>query len=221
MINPLVPYTLKGLIWYQGETNVGRAEQYKTLFPAMIKDWRAKWKEELPFYFVQLAPYIYRGGQKEKSQMLRNAQRLALKTPKTGMATTLDIGSLKTVHPPYKKEVGDRLARIALADQYGRDIVPSGPLYKKVEISAGKLVVAFDNVGNGLTTPNPDLSGFEIAGDDKIFLPAKAVIKNDKVIVSNSEISNPVYVRYAWSDESMASLFNEAGLPAATFTSED
>jgi sialate O-acetylesterase len=221
MINPLVPYTLKGVIWYQGESNVGRGEQYKTLFPAMINDWRSKWQKELPFYFVQLAPYLYGGGQKEKSQMLRNAQRLALKAPKTGMAITLDIGSLKTVHPPYKKEVGNRLARIALAKQYGRDIVPSGPLYKKVDVSGNKLIIGFDNVGDGLTTPENDLSGFEIAGDDKNYLPAIAEIKNDKVIVSNPKIAKPVYVRYAWSDGSMASLFNKNGLPAATFTSED
>ncbi len=221
MINPLVPYTLKGVIWYQGETNVGRAEQYKSLFPAMIKDWRNRWKSDFPFNFVQLAPFDYGGDQSEKSQMLRNAQRLALKTTNTDMAITLDIGSLQTIHPPYKKEVGDRLARIALADQYGRDMVSTGPLFKKAQASGNKLIVEFDNVGNGLTSPDSKLSGFEIAGEDKDFLPATAVIKDNKVVVSNPEISKPVYVRYAWSDGSTASLFNTAGLPAATFTSED
>jgi len=221
MINPLVPYTLKGVIWYQGESNVGRAEQYITLFPMMIKDWRTKWRKELPFYFVQLAPYKYSGYQKESSQMLRNAQRLALKTPKTGMVVTLDIGNLKTVHPARKREVGERLARIALVDQYGREMVSSGPLYKDVEVSGDKLIIAFDNVGTGLVTTPHGLTGFEIAGNDKFYLPAIAEIKNDKVVVFNPDIKRPMYVRYAWSDESMASLFNEDGLPAATFTSEE
>lgn len=221
MINPLVPYAIKGAIWYQGETNVGRAEQYKTLFPAMINDWRSKWGTEFPFYFVQLAPNNYGGYQKDKSAELRNAQRLALSTPKTGMAVTLDIGSLTTIHPPNKKAVGDRLARIALADQYGKKIVPSGPLYKKNQISGDKLIVEFDNTGSGLSASDQELKGFEIAGADKVFLPATANIQDNKVVVSNSKISKPVYVRYAWSDTSSATLYNKEGLPAATFTSED
>lgn len=221
MINPLVPYTIKGAIWYQGETNVGRAEQYKTLFPAMIQDWRSKWNYDFPFYFVQLAPNNYGGNQKEKSAALRNAQRLALSTPKTGMATTLDIGSLTTIHPPNKRDVGYRLARIALADEYGQKIAPSGPFYKNNVIDGDKLIIEFDNVGDGLSASDQDLSGFEIAGADKVFLPAIAKIQDDKVVVSNAKITKPVYVRYAWSDTSKASLFNKNGLPAATFTSED
>jgi sialate O-acetylesterase len=221
MINPLVPYTLKGVIWYQGESNVGRGEQYKTLFPALITDWRLKWDKELPFYFVQLAPYLFQDWQKEKSPLIRNAQRLALSIPNTGMATTLDIGSLTTVHPSNKKEVGNRLARLALADQYGKKLVRSGPLYKKNKISGNKLIVEFDNVGTGLSTPEKKLSGFEIAGADKIFLPAEAKIEDNKVTVFNTQIAKPVYVRYAWTDGSMATLFNKEGLPAGTFTSED
>jgi sialate O-acetylesterase len=132
MINPLVPYTIKGIIWYQGESNVGRAEQYKRLFPLMIQDWRSKWGRELPFYFVQIAPFLYSAAdQKEQSQKLRNAQRYALALPETGMVSTLDVGYLKTAHPPYKQEVGNRLARFALANQYGKNIIASGPLYKK------------------------------------------------------------------------------------------
>lgn len=221
MINPLVPFTIKGAIWYQGETNVGRAEQYKTLFPAMIKDWRSKWNYEFPFYFVQLAPNNYGGDQKEKSAALRNAQRLALSTPKTGMAVTLDVGSLTTIHPPNKKEVGHRLAKIALGDTYGRNMTTCGPLYKKCEATEDKLIVEFDNVGDGLSSPERELSGFEIAGDDKVFVPAIAKIKDNKVIVSNENITKPVYVRYAWTDASGATLFNKNGFPAATFTSEE
>jgi len=133
MIQPLAPYTIKGVIWYQGESNVGRAEQYKKLFPLMIEDWRTQWGKELPFYYVQIAPFLYSAAdQKEQSQKLRDAQRYALKLPKTGMVTTLDIGYLKTAHPPYKQEVGKRLATFALKNEYGEKmLVASGPLYKK------------------------------------------------------------------------------------------
>jgi sialate O-acetylesterase len=221
MINPLVPYTIKGVIWYQGESNVGRAEQYKRLFPLMIEDWRDKWGYELPFYFVQLAPYLYGAAdQKEQSQKLRDAQRYALKLPKTGMAVTLDIGLLTTVHPPYKKEVGDRLARFALANEYGKKLVPSGPIYKNTTVSGNKLIIGFDSVGSGLVASDKGLSNFEIAGANKVYLPAQAKIVNDKVVVNNSSIAHPVYVRYAWSDGSGASLFNKEGLLAGTFTSE-
>jgi sialate O-acetylesterase len=216
-----VPYTIKGVIWYQGESNVGRAEQYKRLFPLMIEDWRDKWGYELPFYFVQLAPYLYGAAdQKEQSQKLRDAQRYALKLPKTGMAVTLDIGLLTTVHPPYKKEVGDRLARFALANEYGKKLVPSGPIYKNTTVSGNKLIIGFDSVGSGLVASDKGLSNFEIAGANKVYLPAQAKIVNDKVVVNNSSIAHPVYVRYAWSDGSGASLFNKEGLLAGTFTSE-
>lgn len=222
MINPLVPYTIKGVIWYQGESNVGRAEQYKRLFPNMIQDWRAKWGYEFPFYFVQLAPYLYPAAdQKEQSQKLRDAQRYGLRLPKTGMVSTLDVGSLKTVHPPYKQQVGLRLARLALANDYGKKLVASGPLYKRATASGKSLVIEFDFTGSGLVAAKTGLTNFEIAGADKVFVPAEARIVNNRVIVCNPSVSNPVYVRYAWSDGSMATLFNKEGLPAATFTSED
>lgn len=221
MINPLVPYTIKGVIWYQGESNVGRAEQYKRLFPLMIEDWRDKWGYELPFYFVQLAPYLYSAAdQKGQSQKLRDAQRYALKLPKTGMVVTLDVGLLTTVHPPYKKEVGNRFARFALTNEYGEKPVPSGPIYKNTTVSGNKLIIGFDSVGSGLVAFDKGLSDFEVAGANKVYLPAQAKIVNDKVVVNNSSIAHPVYVRYAWSDGSSASLFNKEGLPAGTFTSE-
>ncbi len=222
MINPLVPYTIKGVIWYQGESNVGRAEQYKRLFPIMIEDWRDKWGYEFPFYFVQLAPFIYSApDQKEQSQKLRNAQRYALKLPKTGMVTTLDIGYLKTAHPPYKQEVGNRLARFALANDYGKKMIASGPLYKKVSSSGNKLIIEFESIGSGLLASDKGLTNFEIAGADKVYVPAQAKIVNNKVVVSSPSVAAPVYVRYAWSDSSAATLFNKEGLPASTFTSED
>jgi sialate O-acetylesterase len=221
MINPLIPYTFKGVIWYQGESNVGRAEQYKRLFPLLIEDWRNKWGYQLPFYYVQLAPHVYTApDQKEQSQKLRDAQRYALILPKTGMVTTLDIGYLKTAHPPYKQEVGDRLARFALANEYKRNLVSSGPIYEKATISGNTLVVEFKSVGSGLHASANGLTGFEIAGVDKAWYPAWATIINNKVVVSCPTVADPVYVRYAWSDFSGASLFNKELLPAGTFTSE-
>lgn len=222
MINPLVPYTIKGVIWYQGESNVGRAEQYKRLFPNMIEDWRNKWGRILPFYFVQIAPYNYTDPlQKGQSQKLRNAQRYGLKLPKTGMVSTLDIGRLSSAHPTHKREVGDRLARFALANQYGKNIIPSGPIYKSMKVSGSQAVVSFEFVGTGLEAGDKGLYGFEIAGADKIFNNGNAKIVNNKVEVFSPFVKNPVYVRYAWSDSSTASLFNKEGLPAATFTSEN
>ena len=222
MIHPLVPYTIKGAIWYQGESNVGRAEQYKRLFPNMIEDWRNKWGYAFPFYFVQIAPYIYTDpAQQNQSQKLRDAQRLALQTPKTGMAVTLDVGKLKTAHPAFKQTVGDRLARFALANEYGKNLVTSGPLYKKATASGNKITVDFSSVGSGLLASDKGLFGFEIAGRDKNYVPAQASIVNDKVVLSSPAVAAPVYVRYAWSDSSSASLFNKEKLPASTFTSED
>ena len=222
MIHPLVPYTIKGVIWYQGESNVGKAEQYKRLFPNMIEDWRNKWGYEFPFYFVQIAPFLYTDpAQKNQSQKLRDAQRLALQTPKTGMAVTLDVGKLTTAHPAFKQTVGDRLALFALANEYGRKGITSGPLYKKATVSGNKMTVEFSSVGGGLLSSEKGLFGFEIAGKDKAYVPAQAHIVNNKVVVSSPAVAAPVFVRYAWSDSSSASLFNKEKLPASTFTSED
>ncbi|WP_111307277.1 sialate O-acetylesterase [Confluentibacter sediminis] len=220
MINPLMSYTIKGAIWYQGESNVSRPEQYKKLFPAMINDWRTQWKYDFPFYFVQIAPYTYNGDEQNKSQKLRDAQRMALKTKKTGMVVTLDIGSEFNIHPSEKQEIGNRLAGLALANDYGKDLVASGPLFKNVKTDGNKLIVSFESVGKGLMTDKNGLSNFEIAGVDKKYMPAHAKIVNETVVVSNSNISNPVYVRYGWSDTATATLFNKEGLPASTFTSE-
>jgi sialate O-acetylesterase len=222
MINPLVPYTIKGAIWYQGESNVGRDEQYKRLFPTMIKDWRDKWSYDFPFYFVQIAPFIYNPNPSEQvSQKLRDAQRYALNTPKTGMVVTLDIGDPTNIHPANKQDVGKRLARLALANDYGKEVVSSGPLYKQIEKSGSKLTIEFDHIGSGLVASVNGLSGFEIAGSDKIYFPAVAKIIENKIEVTSPSVTSPKYVRYAWRDASTASLFNVEGLPASSFTSDE
>tara|TARA_R110000868_G_scaffold98706_5_gene271829 strand:- start:36094 stop:38160 length:2067 start_codon:yes stop_codon:yes gene_type:complete len=220
MIAPLVPYTIKGAIWYQGESNVSRDEQYEKLFPVMITDWRSQWKSEFPFYYVQIAPFTYGGNQQNESQKLRNAQRLALATPKTGMVVTLDIGKEFNIHPPEKQIIGNRLAGLALANDYGKNLVASGPSFKAVKVDGNTLIVEFTNVGTGLMANKNGLANFEIAGADKKYMPANAKIVENTIVAENSSIKNPVYIRYAWSDISIATLFNNEGLPASTFTSE-
>lgn len=221
MIAPLVPYTIKGAIWYQGESNVSRDEQYEKLFPMMIEDWRSQWKSEFPFYYVQIAPFAYGGNQQNESQKLRNAQRLALATPKTGMVVTLDIGKEFNIHPPEKKTIGNRLAGLALANDYSKKIVASGPLFKAAKADGTTLIVEFTNVETGLMTTENGLTNIEIAGEDKKYKPATAKIVGKTLVVNNPTISAPVYLRYAWSDTSTATLFNKEGLPASTFTSEN
>ena len=217
MIHPIVPYNIKGSIWYQGENNVSRFKEYETLFPAMIKDWRKKWNSDFPFYFVQIAPFENYNG---LSSSLRNVQRKTLKVEKTGMVVTLDIGEIDDIHPSNKHDVGNRLAGLALSNDYGKSIVASGPLYKDFELSDNTLIVSFDFIGSGLTSHDKELSAFEIAGADKKYVKAKAYIENNKVYIYSSKIQNPKYARYAWKDTSVASLFNKEGLPASTFTTE-
>lgn len=221
MINPLVKYKIKGVIWYQGESNVGRADQYKQLFPAMIIDWRKQWGEVLPFYYVQLAPYMYNApNQKNQSQKLRDAQRYGLQLPKTGMVSTLDIGYMSTAHPPYKQKVGARLAGFALANLYSKNIQASGPIFRKAYSKGKNLIVKFTNAKNGLEDDGHKLNNFEIAGNDTVYYSALVKINGNKLILSSNKVIKPHFVRYAWSDSSSATLFNKAKLPAATFTSE-
>ena len=223
MIHPIIPFTIKGAIWYQGEANVGRAEQYKKLFPAMIEDWRAKWDNEFPFYFVQIAPYQYHHSPDvslDKSHKLRDAQRQSLKTKNTGMAVTMDIGNFTNIHPANKQEVGARLAGLALANDYGKQLVASGPLYKSFEKSENKLILDFDYKGTGLMAKG-SLSEFEIAGADKKYVSAVAKIVDNKVQVFAAFIAQPEYTRYAWRDNGIATLFNKEGLPASSFTTEE
>lgn len=223
MIHPLIPYEIKGVIWYQGESNVGRAAQYQRLFPAMIKDWRSHWEKTFPFYYVQIAPYHYNPNpdpSTDVSQKLREAQRLSLKAPKTGMVVTMDIGNYENIHPANKQEVGKRLAGWALAKDYGKDLVFSGPLFKQAEQAGNSLVIYFDHIGSGLMAGEDGLIGFEIAGAEGKYFPAEARIEGEKVVLSNPAVELPLHARYAWRDHGIASLFNEEGLPASTFCSE-
>ena len=220
MVHPIINYKIAGVIWYQGESNVSRAKQYQKLFPLMINDWRNKWGYQFPFYFVQLAPFKYDGESKDKLAELRDAQRLTLKLPKTGMAVSLDnTKDFHLIHPTNKESVGLRLAYIALNRKYNKEIVDSGPLYKSKLINKNKITIEFDYVGSGLTKKGDKLLEFEIAGKNKKFIKANAQIKNNKVLVWNNKISNPKYVRYGWKDTSTASLFNKEGLPASSFNS--
>lgn len=214
MIHPLIPYQVAGAIWYQGESNVGRAEEYEILFPALIGDWRNKWKYEFPFYFVQIAPFHY-GGQ--ISPALRDAQRKSLRLSQTGMAITMDIGDSISIHPGNKQAVGNRLARLALVNDYKKAMVASGPLFKNIEIKGNKAIVYFD-FSDGLELKRPD--GFEIAGLDKKFVPAQVKVVDNHLEVVASGIDDPRYVRYGWRDYFAGNLFNGAGLPASSFSNE-
>lgn len=228
MVNPLIPYAFQGVLWYQGEANVTRAKEYKKSFPLMINDWRTQWKQgDFPFYFVQLSTFDEYGGNSEKGSRwaeLREAQTETLKLPNTGMAVTTDIGNAKDIHPTNKQDVGKRLAAIALNNVYGKKMVYSGPIFKSQEIKGNQIVLSFDNIGTGLSTTDPNgiLKGFEIAGADKIFYPAKAIIKDNKVIVSCDKIQNPVAVHYGWADDDTEiNLFNKEKFPASPFRTDD
>ena len=217
MIHPLIPYTIKGSLWYQGEDNVPKAKQYETLFPAMINDWRERWGSDFPFYFVQIAPFHNYNG---LSPSLRDAQRKTLKVKKTGMVVTLDIGEVDDIHPSNKHDVGLRLAGLALNNDYGRDIVDSGPLYKNLEITKNKLMIEFSSIGSGLVLSNFEKSEFEIAGKNKIYVSADVKIIGDRIQLSSPDLLKPMYARYAWRDISIATLFNKEGLPASSFSTE-
>ena len=223
MINPLVPYTIKGVIWYQGESNVGRADQYENLFPAMIKDWREKWNYDFPFYYVQIAPYQYninKDSLLDQSQELREAQRNSLKTKNTGMVVTMDIGNFNNINPSNKQDIGSRLARLALSNNYSINIVPSGPIFNGLKVIGSKLILEFENPGSRLISKG-DLLGFEIAGADKKYVFANAKIINNQVELYSDKIKNPLYARYAWKDKAVPSLFNLEGLPASSFKYEE
>ncbi|WP_255297548.1 sialate O-acetylesterase [Anaerophaga thermohalophila] len=222
MIAPLTPYTLQGSIWYQGETNVGRANQYLRLMELLITDWRQQFdNENMPFYYVQLAPWHYNDIEGISSANLREAQRRAMQIPHTGMAVTLDIGDINTIHPANKADVGKRLALWALANDYGKDIVYSGPLPEDVEIQNNKIIITFKHAEEGLIIEEDAPNQFEIAGEDGNFVPARVNISGNKLIIFSPELSSPADVRYAYKNGAEASLFNDAGLPAPSFTTEE
>tara|TARA_R110002050_G_scaffold184053_1_gene317493 strand:+ start:8184 stop:9638 length:1455 start_codon:yes stop_codon:yes gene_type:complete len=227
MINPLVPYAIKGVLWYQGESNRKEPENYKKLFPAMVKDWRTRWGiGDFPFYYVQIAPYIYGGNHEyqtaENSAFIREAQLECLDLiPNSGIAITMDIGDEYCIHPPKKKEVADRLLYNALNQTYGyRTVDCASPIYDTQEVKDGGLIVKFKNAEAGLYAYD-ELNSFEIAGEDKVFYPAKAKIVNRKdVFVESDLVPDPVAVRYAWSNWVVGTLFDTYLLPASSFRTD-
>jgi sialate O-acetylesterase len=224
MISPIVPYPIRGVIWYQGEANVGNPKRYKKLFPLLIENWRSDFKTgDFPFYYVQIAPYDY--GTASRSQELREAQTSTLSVKNTGMAVTLDIGNPKNIHPADKQDVGERLALWALAKTYRKDVAYSGPIYKSMKKRKGSIELSFDHAEKGLVLVGESHgSGFQIAGADHVFKevpPGWVKVVGNKLIVWHPDIANPEAVRYAFSNTPDATLFNTDGLPAPSFRTDD
>jgi sialate O-acetylesterase len=247
MIRPLIPYGLRGVIWYQGEANVSRAEQYRTAFPLMISDWRKHWgKGDLPFYFCQLANYQAKEKVPGESALaeLREAQTHALSLPRTGQAILIDLGESEDIHPRNKKDVGERLARIALAKDYGKSVPFSGPTLSSSKFENGRAMLTFSNTDGGLAaaplpekeilvsktgktaplqrnSPQSQLEGFAICGSDQVWYWADAKIEGETIIVQSDKVPEPVAVRYAWANNPTCNLINGAGLPAGPFRTDD
>jgi sialate O-acetylesterase len=225
-VAPLTPYAIRGVIWWQGEYNSERGEQYRKLFPALIQDWRAHWNNlQLPFLFVQLQNYdIQPQPNAAHYDELREAQLMTHRSvPNTGMVVACDVGDPNDIHPPNKQPVGHRLSLLARNLVYGeKDLICSGPLYKDFRVKGSAIKIHFDHVGGGLILKNGKaLTEFEVAGTDKIFHPANAEIDGDAIIVSSPEVPHPVAVRYAWRDNPTCSLFNAEGLPASPFRTDN
>lgn len=226
MIHPLTKYEIKGVIWYQGESNAGEAFKYRTLLPALIANWRKQWGYDFPFDWVQLPGFQSEDAEPKESAWaeLREAQNLTLKVPKTGQAVITDIGNAIDIHPRNKKDVGYRLAQSVLKKTYGKDILGEGPVYEKMEIDTNKIILYFSNTGKGLATQKNKygyLNGFAIAGNNRKFYYAKANISGNKVIVSSDKVENPVAVRYAWANNPCdANLVNSDGLLASPFRTD-
>lgn len=227
MLAPLLNWGFKGILWYQGESNAGRSDEYRTLLPALIRDWRQNLDQgDIPFILVQLPNFMEAKDEPSESgwAMFREAQTEALKLPATGMAVAIDIGEWNDIHPLNKKDVGTRLALVARKVAYGdNEVVFSGPTYKSMTAKGRKIILSFDNIGSGLVVKGGQkLQQFAIAGEDMKFVWAKATIKGDKVIVKCKKIRQPVAVRYAWADNpDGANLYNKEGLPAAPFRTDN
>jgi len=229
MLNPIIPFGIKGAIWYQGCSNVGRAYQYRKLLPAMINDWRNEWAQpgtakDFPFLIVQLANFLAPAEKPEESAWaeLREAQSMTASGVKNcGLALAIDIGDAKDIHPKNKQDVGKRLELAALKTAYGQDLVFSGPTYDSMKIDGDKIVLSFKNIGGGLEAKGGDLKHFSLAGEDKVFYWAKAKIDGDKIILSCDEVKKPVAARYAWANNPEGSnLYNKEGLPAVPFRTD-
>ena len=218
MVEPLLPLTIKGAIWYQGESNEPQAYDYRFVFANMINSWRKEWKQgDFPFYFVQIAAH------KDKTPLLRYSQTYVMNTVKnTGMAVATDSGDSLNIHPRNKTIIGERLAYWALAKDYGfKDVAFSGPVYKSMKIGSKTIQLSFDYAEKGLMAKGGDLKEFEIAGTDKQFYPANAKIQGNSVIVSSLQVSKPAYVRYAWKNFMHPNLYNQQGLPAVPFKTDN
>lgn len=225
MVAPVINYGIKGILWYQGEANTGRADEYAKQQPAQIDDWRNLWKQpDAPFLYVQLPGFMDMNYLPSESQWaaLRESQLKSLSVPNTGMVVAIDLGEWNDIHPDNKKDVGIRLALAAEKIAYGENIVYSGPLFQSATIDGNKITISFTNTGSGLiTNDGEELSEFAIAGADKKFVWAKAKINADKVVVWNDEVANPMYVRYAWADNPVnPNLYNKEGLPASPFRTD-
>jgi sialate O-acetylesterase len=222
MVHPLLPYAIQGAIWYQGEANASKAWQYRTLFPAMIRCWRKVWGQgDFAFLFAQLAPYE-RGVKPDVWPELREAQLLTARTvPNTGMAVITDVGERNDIHPKKKGPVGARLALAARAIAYGEKIVYSGPEYTGMKVEGNTVVLNFKYVGAGLEAKDGDLKGFTIAGKNRKFVPAKAEIRGDTVVVTSPQVAEPTAVRFGWANYPEVNLYNKEGLPATPFRTDD
>lgn len=225
MIAPIINYTIKGGIWYQGESNTWEAYRYRKLFPEMINNWRTKWNDQFPFFWVQLANFMAPAPTPVQSEWaeLREAQSMTLSLPATGQAVIIDVGEEKDIHPRNKKDVGERLALAALKVAYGKNIVYSGPVYESMKKDGNKIILHFTNTGGGMIAKDKYqyVKGFTIAGSDQKFVWAKAYIEGDNIIVYSDSIANPEAVRYAWGDNpDDANLYNKEGLPASPFRTD-
>ena len=225
MISPIIPYRIKGVLWYQGEENRLRAWQYRKLFPALIEDWRKNWNQgSFPFYFAQIAPFEYTDEQENLAAELREAQLLTMQTViNTGMVATTDIGEVDNIAFGNKSVVANRLFLWAMAKDYGRrNTVYSGPIYESMVVERDKIRIMFEHLGQGLmVTGFQAMRHFEIAGEDKVFYPAKGVIERNTVLLSSEDVPFPVAARFAWENAPQPNLFNRQGLPAVPFRTDD
>lgn len=230
MIHPIAGYGIRGMIWYQGESNYDRAEQYEVLFPRMVEKFRALWgNNKLPFYFMQIAPFDYASlppyhvGEKYNSAYLRDAQRKSLdKIPYSAMAVTMDLGEQNCIHPSHKQQSGERLAYLALHDSYGFETLNlKSPLYETLEIKGSTAILSFKDAPLGLTAYGKEIKTFEVAGKDQVFYPAEAVLKGKTIIVASLKVEEPVAVRYAFKDFVVGEVFGANGLPLSSFRTDD
>lgn len=222
MIYPLINFSISGVIWYQGESNVTTASTYSKLFSTMINAWRKDWQKDFPFYYVQIAPFNYNN--KNVGALLREQQEKTLFTPNTGMVVISDlVDDVKNIHPLDKRDVGLRLANLALAETYNQNInAYKSPMFKNMEIDKNKAVVYFDNAPNGFVTKDgKSPAEFYIAGEDKNFLPAEVKMEKNRLIVFNKQIQKPVAVRFAFSNTAISNIFSKEGLPVAPFRTDD